>query len=136
MSFDIFVQCFRNREVATFKRAVVEEIFGPYVTRRGPGGEIERVKYSDGGGAEIYGDKQDDLVGISFDHCGGDAFFDALFQLADRIKGVVHWPGVGPSSVITDAAVLEHLPADFVEGCGPPALVHDRDGITDAIQRS
>lgn len=136
MSFDIFVQCFRNGEVATFKRAIVEEIFGPYAVARQADEGIVRVKYPDGGGADVYGDNQPELRSISFDHCGGDAFFDALYLLADRIEGVIYWPGVGPSSAITDAAVLEHLPADFIEGCGPPALVRDRDGITDAIQRS
>jgi len=29
MSFDIFVQCFRDGEVATFKRTILEEIFWP-----------------------------------------------------------------------------------------------------------
>jgi hypothetical protein len=134
MSFDIFVQCFRNGEMATFKRTVFEEIFGPFIVSREP--KFARVQFSDGGGAEIYLDDSDEQSSLMFNHCGGDAFFDALYQLTDRIKGVIHWPGEGPSSVVTDAAVLAHLPADFVEGVGPPALVHDRDGITDAIQAS
>ena len=126
----------RNGEIATFKRAIVEEIFGPYAIRRGSGNGIGRVKYPDGSGAEIYGDNQEELDGVMFTHCGGDAFFDGLYQLADRIKGVIYWPGVGRASAITDMTVQEHLPAEFIEGCGPPVLVQDRDGITDAIQRS
>jgi hypothetical protein len=134
MSFDIFVQCFRNGGVATFKRAVVEEIFESFAV--GYGRHRTCVRFPDGSGANIYLADGDELDSIMFNHCGGDAFFDALYQLTDRIKGVIYWPGVGVSSAITDAAVLEHLPADFVEGCGPPAVAHDRDGITDAIRRS
>lgn len=135
MSFDIFLQRFENGEVGTFKRAVVEEIFGPYAVDGAPKG-IMRVEYADRGGADVYIDDEEDLKGLMFNHCGGYTFFDALYQLTDRIKGVVYWPGIGPSSAITDAAVMQHLPADFLEACGPPALVHDRSGITDAIRRS
>jgi hypothetical protein len=136
MSFDIFIQCFRDGEIATFKREIVEEIFGPYAVKRGETGGIERVRYPDGGGGDVYYADDEDLNSMMFNHCGGDAFFDALLHFTDRIKGVIYWPGVGVCSVITDAAVLAHLPAGFIDGCGPPAFVHDRDGLTETIKRS
>lgn len=134
MSFDIFVQCFRDGEAVTFKRAIFDEIFDRFAVTREA--KFMRVEFPDGGGADIYVDEGDALDSVMFNHCGGDAFFDALYQLADRVKGIIYWADEAPCSAITDAAVLEHLPEDLVEGVGPPALVRDRDGITDAIERS
>ena len=63
-------------------------------------------------------------------------FFEALYRLADDIKGLIYWPGVAPSSVITEAATLRHIPEEFVEGCGPPIVVKNGDEITEAIRNS
>src|SRR5579871_4521263 len=114
MSFDIFVQCFRNGDVAMFKRSVFEEIFGRFTVSREP--NFALTKFPDGSGADIYVDDSDELDSIMFNHCDGDAFFDALYQLTDRIKGIIYWADEAPCSAITDAAVLEHLPEALVEG--------------------
>lgn len=135
MSFDIFLQCFRDGGVAAFERAAFEKIFGPLAVERRNGKGFVRIKFSDGG-AEIYIDDDDELTCIMFNHCGGDIFFDALYRLADAIKGLVYWPGVAPSSVITEAATLRHIPEEFVEGCGPPIVVKNGEEITEAIRNS
>lgn len=134
MSFDIFVQCFRNHEVATFKRAVLEEIFGPYVVDRRP--SFMRAEFPDrGGGAEIYSDDEDDLDSVMFTHGGGDPLFDAIYRLVDRIKGVVYWADLPPCCAVTDAATLSHVPVDFIEGCGPAVVAKSGAEIIAAIQR-
>jgi|SRR5579864_324451 len=136
MSFDIFVQCFRDGEVATFKRTILEEIFGPYVTQRGSNREIERVDYPDRtGGAEIYGDREEDLKSVMFTHGGGDALYDAIYRLVERIEGVVYWPDLGPCCAVTDAATLPHLPRKFLESCGPAVVAKSGAEIIAAIQR-
>jgi hypothetical protein len=88
MSFDIFVQCFRDGEMAMFKRTVFEEIFGPFVVSREP--KFGHVRFLDGSVADIYLDDGDEQSSLMFNHCGGDAFFDALYQLTDRVKGVIY----------------------------------------------
>ena len=136
MSFDIFVQHFQNGETATFERKIAEDIFGPYAIQRDKNGGIMRIKYPDGGGADVYGDKQEQIDHLGFDRFGGDAFFDALLQFANRIQGVIYWPGEGRCSAVTDPSIVAHLPAEFIEGCGQPVLVRDRKDLTDAIRQS
>jgi len=136
VSFDVFVQCFRNGEIATFKRAILEEIFGPYATQRGPRGEIKRVDYPDrAGGAEVYGGDEEDLNSVMFTHLGGEPLYDGIYRLADRIMGIVYWADVPPCCAVTDAATLLHVPADFIEGCGPAVVAKSGAEIIAAIQR-
>jgi len=120
MSFDIFVMCFRNGDAATFERALFEEIFG-----RGaidPQLPFTSVTYGDGS-AEIYGaDESEDIEHLMFNHCGGDTFYSALYELADRSGSVVIWPVIGRQIAVTSKAIIEHLPAD-VESLGPAYVV-------------
>lgn len=133
MSFDIFVQCFRNGECATFKGAIFEEIFGCYAVSREH--KFMRVRFPDGSGADCYVDDGDDWDSVMFNHCGGDVFFDSLYRLADRIKGIVYWADLPPCCAVTDAATLSHVPADFLEGCGPAVVAKSGGEIIEAIQR-
>ena len=134
MSFDIFVQCFRNGEVATFERAILEEIFGPHVVDRRL--NFMRAEFPDrGGGADVYSGDEDDLRSVMFTHGGGHALFDAIHRLVDGIAGVVYWPDIGPCSAVTDSATLPHLPADFLEACGPPVVAKSGAEIIAAIER-
>ena len=136
MSFDVFVQCFRDGKVATFERSILEEIFGPYASQRGSKGEIERVDYPDGGGgAEIYGAKKDSLTSIMFTHGGGDSLYDSIYQFADCIKGVVYWASPPPCSAVTDPETLSHAPASFLEACGPAVIAKSGAEIIAAIER-
>ena len=48
MSFDIFLQCFREKEPATFKRSEFEVIFGAYIARRENEPGFVEVKFPDG----------------------------------------------------------------------------------------
>ncbi len=122
MSFDIFLYCFRNGEPATFERSVVAEIFSPHAYGDP---DFTNVTFPDGSGACIYVARDHDIQGLGFDRCGGDAFFDALYRLADITKSVVFWPGRRPSCAVTDGATLAHLPDGFsADGCGPAQVVH------------
>jgi hypothetical protein len=136
MSFDIFLQCFRNGKSATFERAIFDESFPAYFVDRERYPGLMRIEYSDGGGADIYVDDGDHVGGMMFNHCGGDAFFDALYELARQTGSVIFWPGVGRTSVIADPTMIRHLPADLIESCGEPVLVHDRVGIMEAIRNT
>ena len=133
MSFDIFLLCLRNGEAATFKRSVVAEIFGPHAYGDP---DFSNVTFPDGGGSCLYVDDGDDIQCIMFNHCGGDDFFQALYDLADRTKSVIFWPDTRPSSAITDEATWAHLPQNFKEGStGPAQLVHNGRELEEYIFR-
>lgn len=134
MSFDIFLHRFRDKEPSTFKRSEFEDIFGAYIVKSDPG--FVELKFPDGSIADVYVSEEENIDGIMANHCGGKAFFQALYQLANSINGCIYWPGDMPSSVVTDTTTIEHLPNDFVEGFGAPIVVMDGDGIMKAIQQS
>ena len=129
MSFDIFLQCFRNGEPACFKRTVFEEIF--LRDAIDPNELPSGVTYADGG-AEIYVEDKEEIDGVSFDHCGGDTFFAALLELADRTGAVVFWPTEGRQIAVTNPDVVGHLPAELA-ALGPAYIVKTGPELRDAI---
>jgi hypothetical protein len=113
VSFEIFLQCYRNGEPATFKRTILDETFGLRDTSRNRRPWCFKVDYPDGGGADVYADDGDDQQGIMFSRCGGGMFFDALYQLADVTKSVVFWPYKSPAVAVTNETTVAHLPSCF-----------------------
>jgi hypothetical protein len=109
MSFDIHLQCYRNGDFATFKRALVEEIFGrDAVDLRLP---LTDVRYPDGSGGQIIGaDKEDDIRSMMFNHCGGAIFYDRLYELAHRTRSCILWPFGDPQSAVTDVKTIADSP--------------------------
>jgi hypothetical protein len=134
MSFDIFLQCFRDKAPATFERSNFEDVFGAYIVSRESNPGFVGVKFPDGSHADVYISELENIDGLMVNHCGGDAFFQALYQLADRTKSSIYWPGSAPSSVVTDDATVLHLPEGFAENFGT-TVVKDGAGIIGAIQR-
>jgi hypothetical protein len=134
MSFDIFLQCYRNGEPANFKRSVVEEIFGPHAYGDP---DFSNVTFPDGSGSCMYVDDGDDMQCIMFNHCGGHDFFQALYELADRTKSVVLWPDDDrPATAVTDEATPGHLPAGFSGPVlGQARLVHSGRELEEYIFR-
>jgi len=131
VSFDIFLQCFRNREPTTFPRGLFEEIFARHAIA--PRFPLDEVTYGDGGAA-IYGGDDDDIQGLMFNHCGGETFFSALYQLAQRTGSVVFWPDTAPSTAVTDAGTIAHLPEGF-DRLGPPYVARSGCDLADYISR-
>lgn len=136
MSFDIFLQSFRDREVATWSRSLVEEIFGRHIVSGDVAESFFRVTFPDGSGSDIYLGTGRDVDSMMFNHSGGDEFFDALWKLADRVQGLIFWPDIRPVFVITDAATLPHIPADFLAAGAPPSVVKSGAEIVTAIERT
>jgi hypothetical protein len=121
MSFDIFLQCYRNGEPATFKRSVFNEIFETETNQNDP--DFVQPEYPDGSGGDIYVD-ENDIQCIMFNHCGGDIFWAKVYELLYVTKSVIFWPAGGPASVVASAEALKHLPADWSDGMGEASIVH------------
>jgi hypothetical protein len=133
MSFDIFLQCFRDGEMVNLDRAIFEEILGRDATEFSK--SFDRVIYADGG-SDIYGAKDEDEIGsLMFNHSGGDTFFERLHELADRTMSVIHWPSEPGVSAVTREETIPHLPDDFKETL-PPQLVANGRELVECIRKS
>lgn len=50
---------------------------------------------------------------VGFSDCGGDAFFQGMYELASRTLSVIHWPDEESIFVYTDDSVLKELPQEY-----------------------
>jgi hypothetical protein len=133
MSFDIFVARFRDAKPSAFKRASFEKVFGKFIAEQRT--DFVRLRYPNGG-AEVYVDDTDDIGSVMFNHCGGDAFWEGVYQFAKEIDGVIWWPNVDHISAIASADILQHLPAMFVDEEAHPTVIANGQELLDAIGRS
>jgi hypothetical protein len=115
MSFDIFLQCFRNGEPEPIPREVFDAIFAPqdahsHLREKDPGYIV--VGYPDGSGGAVYcGGNKDgkDTSNMMFNHCGGEAFFNDMYELARRTRSIIFWPSENPIYLYTDPSVPAEL---------------------------
>lgn len=120
MSFDVVLICIRKGEAATFNRTLFEEIFCREAID--PQLPLTSITYHDGG-AQIDGAEDgDEIENLVFHHCGGETFYAALHELADRSGSVVLWPAKGRQIAVTRQAIVAHLPPDLAD-LGPPYIV-------------
>lgn len=71
---------------------------------------------------------------VGFNHCGGDALFQGMYELAHRTGSIIHWPDIEPIFVYADESILGELPdyfADFRK-----CLVRTGADIVEAIRTS
>ncbi len=141
MSFDIHLQCYRNGEPAAFNRLKLDEVFGASIVSRQPDGCF-KLYFADGGGSDVYsgdypGDDDDFVQHMMFSRCGGDAFWEALYRLADVTMSVILWPDDDkPSTAVTDEATVGHLGSGFSGPVlGQPKVVHSGRELRDYIFR-
>lgn len=132
MAFDIFMAPFENGEPFAFDRSLIRETFG---SDAGLGeGEISHIRFSDEDGADVYGAEDETIAeGLSFNHCGGERFFDGLWRLADRTHAVIFWPGDEGNGVVTSAETLAHADPEFLEPLQPVKIVANGEELLDYI---
>ena len=138
MSFDIFLQCFRNGQPAPISLELFESIFLPHDTHPeayedDPG--YLTLEYPDGGGGVLHCDGIATRGGMMFNHCGGKSFWDDIYRLADRTGSVIYWPSPGPHGVVTREEVLKELPQDGFD-LSVIKVVRNSEEIGEAIQNS
>lgn len=130
MSLDIFMQAYRSGEPTTFKRMVMDQVFGANLSINED--DFARVGFTDGSGGQMFFSEGDDLHGVMFNHCGGEAFWNALFDLLKRTGSVLFWPG-GGGYLVADMAVVAHLPRGMVAESDTVTLVTSGTEIFKAI---
>ena len=135
MSLDFFVDCFANGQPKAFKRSAFDSIFGEYVVERTVG--FSRLRYPDqAGGAEVYIDDADEIGCVMFNHCGGDLFWQGVYELVKAIDGVIWWANVDHISAVASVDVLKQLSAIFVDENANPAVIANGQELVEAIGRS
>lgn len=132
MSFDIWFQRFRGGEPAPISSSMVYQLFGPFIVH--DGGSFIRVRFPDGSGADIWGKQRPAFSGLTFNHCGGEQFANAFFELLKRTEAVIYWPDGG--CVVADPAVISQLPAFLTAQFGTPTVVHSGRQIFDRIAQT
>ena len=109
MSFDIWFQRFQYGQPSPLPGSVVDKLFGPFVVH--DGGSFIRVRFPDGSGADIWGKQRPAFSGLTFNHCGGEQFANAFYELLKRTASAIYWPEGG--CVVADSSVIPQLP-DFL----------------------
>lgn len=133
MSFDIFMHAFRDGEPAKFKRAMFDEVFGASLTANEDG--FASAAFPDDSGGQMFFGDGDEIDGVMFNHCGGEAFSNAMYELMKRTGSVIFWPGSG-GYVVADRAVVAHLPPGMMDESDKLTVVSSGPEIFDAITAS
>ena len=68
---------------------------------------------------------------LGFGHFGGDSFFRDLYELADRVGGMVY-AGGKPSVIVTKESVLKEIPEDFL-GMENARVVRNASELEEAV---
>jgi hypothetical protein len=134
MSFDIFLQCFRNGKQYGFPFALVERGFGPYKHIRNDHCWI--LAYPDGGHCELFVDTTKEHIEdfmVSRPPASPE-FWGTILELLQQTSSCLYWPGGGPA--IAYASVRNHLPPDMIESLGEPTIVSSPEQIVEAIKDS
>lgn len=70
---------------------------------------------------------------VTFSHCGGNMFFDGLYELSRQTKSVISFYSSHSAIAVPDEAILQDVPGDFV-GAKFPHIVHSGADIVRAIE--
>lgn len=86
-------------------------------------------------GTDIGIDDKSVISHLMFNHCGGDTFYQALYELADRTGSIIYWPAPRPSNVVTKEAVIRDVPPEGFDHA-TIRVVHSGRDIFKAIGES
>ena len=131
MSFEVYVQCFKNGEPAGGPRDLVRAVFGEFLTETET--SYWTLRYDATNSCDIAVDALHDdesLVHHLCVHrpCGDMRLWDALAAILKLGTVVLYFPGDGPP-LVAASSVAEHLPADLLEPLGTPACAATGDEI-------
>lgn len=141
MSFDIFLASVHAGEPMPFPRAILEEIFQPYIEPHE--GTSIHVRFPDGWDAWL---DCSDVVEVDGVSCVyglvinrppvSPEFWDGLIELMRRTPTVLLWPGDGVCSVVVNPDVIKELSPGQIESTGIPAVITTKEEISKYITES
>lgn len=128
MSFDIFVQCFKQKQPSTYDRRIAEEIFNRDAID--PTTPLSVVRYLDGY-ANIDGAEEDQIDGLVLSRFGGRTALERLLELASTTGSLIVWPSNEINMAVTSAEMLTHLPDELTQAGEEIAVVQSVDEFID-----
>jgi hypothetical protein len=108
MSFDMFVQRFRDEKVLPLDPIAFHAVFGSYVDRVGPEFSFFHLRTPDGGEADIYARMQPDFDGMTITRFSAGQVLDLVVEFARAVDAVIM--PVGCPTCVIDEAQISHLP--------------------------
>ncbi|HTJ62272.1 MAG TPA: hypothetical protein VL899_00555, partial [Alphaproteobacteria bacterium] len=133
MSFDIFLNAFSNGATASFNIEVLKAAFGPDARFED---DFSRVRFPDGSGGDIYGADEPEISNLMFNHCGGDAFFEAMLELARRTNGLIFWPSEPATAISPNEDALAHAQPEFLEAFDDVKIARTTEDLRAAIEQT
>ncbi|MGB7539993.1 MAG: hypothetical protein WBM17_15740 [Anaerolineales bacterium] len=136
MSFDIFVQCFRNGEPAGLPWQALLLLFPVQAAESTP--EFWRIRYDDRNSCDIHLStlpKNEAFIESLCVHrpCGDKRLWRALFTILRMGNVVLYFPGNSPP-LVADAAATAHLPPGMIESLGRPVCIHSAREIRSVVE--
>jgi hypothetical protein len=124
MSFEAFVQCFKDGESAGIPRQQIREAFGSFLSDRG---DDWHLFYDAANSCDVMltiDDTEETLVqGFTVTRpCGDERFWDSMASILRLGNVVLYFPASCPP-LIADASVAQHLPPNMIEAMGQPKRV-------------
>jgi hypothetical protein len=138
MSFEVYVQSFRNGEPSGVPRGKIRSAFGGYLTETEP--NFWHLRYDDANSCDLNLTVDDADPGVIQGFavhrpCGDARLWDALAAILSLGDLVLYFPG-GGAPLVARTSVAQHLPMDMVEALGQPVVVTRGEQIQNEIQRA
>ena len=124
MSFDLYVQSFRNGASWGVSRQRIREVFGSHLTEVQPNYWTLRYDGATFCNLDLTAHDDETMVeGFSVHRpCGDERLWEALASVLGMGNIVLYFPG-GRAPLVASSGVTEHLPPDLIEALGQPLVV-------------
>ncbi len=134
MSFEVFISCFKDGQPAGVPCQQVRNAFGSFITQSGA---FEwQLSYDETNSCDIILTPHNDerlLHGFTVVRpCSDERFWDALASILRLGDIVLYFPGSCPP-LVSDGAVIRHLPPDMIKAMGEPKCVATGRQILEAL---
>ena len=132
MSFSVYFHCFHQGDSVNFPRTFLEDAFGEYVIARESG--WMKLAYPDGARSDLTFDEGDKISGFGVRLPPWNRiFWGSMMDLLQRLPAVLYWSGYG--CVVTDPAIIPHLPPEMIQGLGKPVVVSRMEEAWEVMRR-
>jgi len=134
MSSDLGLIPFKDGKEGPLSSALVLKVLKPFILPIDD--ENWELSFPDGSGGDMLPVLEDhDAFGICINRPHGAALFDALYEIMRQTHTLMYWTG-SRDMITADPSIAEHLPPDYIEIYGMPALVHSGADILAEIAKT
>ena len=132
MSFDIWLDCFRNGDKDLFPTSIVKEAFA--ASHIGDDGNYWALQFPDGGSCRVRITDEPMTAGFAINRPSGNGLYDAIYEIMRKTQTVLSWSFGGAAAA--NPSVIQHMPPEMIKSVGMPRIVHSGDDIIKAIESS